>query len=327
MADTPPLVEVRDLVTQFARGTGLLGARREIVHALNGVSFDIGRHDTLGLVGESGCGKSTLARSVLRLVEPTSGQVRFDGRDILALDRNALRRQRRRMQMVFQDPDGSLNPRMSIGRAVREGIEVHRLAAGAEADRRVDALLAEVGLPAGSASRYPHEFSGGQRQRAGIARALAVEPEFLVCDEPVSALDVSVQAQVLNLFADLQARRGLSYLFISHDLAVIRHLAPRIAVMYLGRIVETGPADAIYRRPLHPYTQALLSAVPVPDPASRRARIVLAGDPPSPVSPPPGCPFHPRCQHPGKNDTCRTARPELREVAPGRRAACHLADR
>jgi oligopeptide/dipeptide ABC transporter ATP-binding protein len=327
LADTPPLVDVRDLVTHFVRGTGLLGARREIVHALNGVSFDIGAHDTLGLVGESGCGKTTLARSVLRLVEPTSGEVRFDGRDILALDPKALRRQRRRMQMVFQDPDGSLNPRMSIGRAVREGIEVHRLAAGAEADRRVEALLEEVGLPARSASRYPHEFSGGQRQRAGIARALAVEPEFLVCDEPVSALDVSVQAQVLNLFADLQARRGLAYLFISHDLAVIRHLAPRIAVMYLGRIVETGSADAIYRQPLHPYTQALLSAVPVPDPASRRARIVLAGDPPSPVSPPPGCPFHPRCQHPGKDDTCRTVRPELRELTPGRRAACHLADR
>ncbi len=321
------LVEVRDLVTHFTRRAGLFGARREVVHAVNGVSFDVAARQTLGLVGESGCGKTTLGRTVLRLIDRTAGEVHFDGQDVFALDPAALRRLRRRMQIVFQDPDSSLNPRLSIGRAVREGIEVHRLAEGAEADRRVDALLAEVGLPAGSAARYPHEFSGGQRQRVGIARALAVEPEFIVCDEPVSALDVSVQAQVLNLLVDLQARRGLSYLFISHDLAVIRHVAPRVAVMYLGRIVEQGPSDGIYQRPLHPYTQALLKAVPVPDPKSKRIRVVLAGDPPSPVHPPGGCAFHPRCQHPAKNEACRTERPELRELAPGHQVACHLADR
>jgi oligopeptide/dipeptide ABC transporter ATP-binding protein len=322
-----PLVAVTDLVTHFTRRTGFLGTRRETVQAVNGVSFDVAARETLGLVGESGCGKTTLGRTILRLVDRTSGEVRFDGEDIFALEAAALRRMRRRMQIVFQDPDGSLDPRQSIGRAVREGIEVHRLARGTDADRRVEALLEEVGLPAGSAARYPHEFSGGQRQRAAIARALAVEPEFLVCDEPVSALDVSVQAQVLNLLADLQARRGLSYLFISHDLAVIRHIAPRVAVMYLGRIVEHGPSDRIYRQPLHPYTQALLTAVPVPDPGKGRRRIVLAGDPPSPVNPPPGCPFHPRCQHPAKDDTCRTARPELRELGAGHFAACHLAGR
>ena len=322
-----PLLDVRDLVTHFVRRVGLLGRRREVVQAVNGVSFDIAARETLGLVGESGCGKTTLARTILRLADRTSGEVRFDGQDVFALEPAALRRLRRRMQIVFQDPDGSLNPRLSIGRAVREGIEVHKLAAGADADARVEALLAEVGLPAGSAARYPHEFSGGQRQRAGIARALAVEPEFIVCDEPVTALDVSVQAQVLNLLVDLQARRGLSYLFISHDLAVIRHVAPRVAVMYLGRIVEHGPSDAIYERALHPYTQALLTAVPVPDPKTRRARVVLAGDPPSAVHPPAGCPFHPRCQHPGKNETCRAVRPELRELAPAHQVACHLADR
>ena len=323
----PPLLDVRDLVTHFVRRVGLLGRRREVVQAVNGVSFAIAARETLGLVGESGCGKTTLARTILRLADRTSGEVRFDGQDVFALEPAALRRLRRRMQIVFQDPDGSLNPRLSIGRAVREGIEVHQLAAGADADARVEALLAEVGLPAGSAARFPHEFSGGQRQRAGIARALAVEPEFIVCDEPVSALDVSVQAQVLNLLVDLQARRGLSYLFISHDLAVIRHVAPRVAVMYLGRIVEHGPSDAIYERALHPYTQALLTAVPVPDPKTRRARVVLAGDPPSAVHPPAGCPFHPRCQHPGKNETCRAVRPELRELAPAHQVACHLADR
>jgi oligopeptide/dipeptide ABC transporter ATP-binding protein len=321
-----PLVEVRDLVTHFTRRAGLLGTRRETVQAVNSVSLDVARRETLGLVGESGCGKTTLGRTILRLIERTSGEVRFDGEDVFALPPEALRRLRRRMQIIFQDPYASLNPRMSIGRAVREGIEVHRLAAGREADRRVAALLEEVGLSADAAQRYPHEFSGGQRQRAGIARALAVEPEFVVCDEPVSALDVSVQAQVLNLLADLQARRGLSYLFISHDLAVIRHIAPRVAVMYVGRIVEAGPSGPIYTHPLHPYTQALLSAVPVPDPKTRRRRIVLAGEPPSAVHPPGGCPFHPRCQHPAKDETCRTARPELRELEPGHRVACHKAD-
>jgi len=323
---TPPLVEVRDLVTHFARRAGLLGTRKETVQAVNGVSLDVARRETLGLVGESGCGKTTLGRTILRLVERTAGTVRFDGEDVFALGPEPLRRLRRRMQIIFQDPYASLNPRMSIGRAVKEGMEVHHLAAGREAERRVTALLEEVGLSADAAQRYPHEFSGDQRQRAGIARALAVEPEFIVCDEPVSALDVSVQAQVLNLLADLQARRGLSYLFISHDLAVIRHIAPRVAVMYLGRIVEEGPSEPIYARALHPYTQALLSAVPVPDPKTKRQRIVLAGEPPSAVHPPAGCPFHPRCAHPGKDETCRAARPELRELEPGHRVACHKAD-
>ena len=320
-----PLLEVSDLVTHFRRRAGLFGTRQEIVQAVNGVSLVVARGETLGLVGESGCGKTTLARAILRLLEPTSGAVRFDGQDVLALEPAPMRAMRRRMQIIFQDPYSSLNPRMTIGRAVREGIEVHRLAEGAEADRRVLRLLDEVGLPADAVCRYPHEFSGGQRQRAGIARALAVEPEFIVCDEPVSALDVSVQAQVLNLLADLQARRGLSYLFISHDLAVVRHIAPRVAVMYLGRIVEEGPAEAIYARPKHPYTQALLSAVPVPDPKTKRSRIVLEGEPPSPVSPPSGCPFHPRCQHPAKDEQCRTLRPELRELGPEHGAACHKA--
>ena len=287
------------------------------------MSFAVGRKETLGLVGESGCGKTTLARAVLRLVDKTSGTVRFDGQDLFALAPAELRRMRRRLQIVFQDPYASLNPRMTIGAAIREGLTIHHLAEGAAADRRVRDLLDEVGLTADAAHGYPHEFSGGQRQRAGIARALAVEPELLVCDEPVSALDVSVQAQVLNLLMDLQARRGLSYLFISHDLAVVRHVAPRVAVMYLGRIVEEGPAEELYARPRHPYTQALLSAVPEPDPVTKRPRIVLPGDPPSPVNPPSGCPFHPRCPHPEKDATCVAVRPELVERAPASRVACH----
>jgi len=324
-ADTPvrPLLEVDALTVHFHRRTGLLGSHREIVQAVSGVSLAISRKETLGLVGESGCGKTTLARAVLRLVNKTSGTVRFDGQDLFALPPAELRRMRRRIQIVFQDPYASLNPRMTIGAAIREGLTIHKLAKGAAADRRVRELLDEVGLSANAADGYPHEFSGGQRQRAGIARALAVEPELLVCDEPVSALDVSVQAQVLNLLMDLQARRGLSYLFISHDLAVVRHVAPRVAVMYLGRIVEEGPAEELYARPRHPYTQALLSAVPVPDPLTKRPRIVLPGDPPSPVNPPPGCPFHPRCPHPGTDATCASLRPELEERAPALRAACH----
>jgi oligopeptide/dipeptide ABC transporter ATP-binding protein len=321
-----PLLEVRDLTVHFARRRGLFG-RAETVHAVSGVSLAIRKGETLGLVGESGCGKTTLARAVLHLIAPTSGSVRFDGEDVLALAPRPLRAMRRRMQIVFQDPWSSLNPRMSVGAQVREGLEIHHLAEGAEADRRVGELLEEVGLSRDAAPQYPHAFSGGQRQRIGIARALAVGPDLLVCDEPVSALDVSVQAQVLNLLADLQARRGLSYLFISHDLAVVRHIAPRVAVMYLGRIVEEGPAESIFTAPRHPYTQALLSAVPVPDPRAQRRRIVLEGEPPSPVNPPPGCPFHPRCQHPALDATCRTARPELEPVGPAHAAACHKAER
>jgi len=320
-----PLLEVSELVAHFPRRARLFGTRQEMVQAVSGVSLNVGKGETLGLVGESGCGKTTLARAILRLVEPTGGSVRFDGQDVLALKPAPMRAMRRRMQIIFQDPYASLNPRMTIGRAVREGIEVHHLAEGAQADQRVLQLLDEVGLPSDAVDRYPHEFSGGQRQRAGIARALAVEPEFIVCDEPVSALDVSVQAQVLNLLADLQARRGLSYLFISHDLAVVRHIAPRVAVMYLGRIVEEGPAEEIYSRPKHPYTQALLSAVPVPDPKTKRSRIVLEGEQPSPVNPPSGCPFHPRCQHPAKDDECRSSRPVLQALGTHHVAACHKA--
>jgi oligopeptide/dipeptide ABC transporter ATP-binding protein len=318
------LLDIRDLAVTFTRRRGLFG-KAEAVHAVNGVSLSIAKGETLGLVGESGCGKTTLARAVLRLIEPTSGSVRFDGQDILALPAAPMRRLRRRMQIIFQDPWSSLNPRMKIGAAIREGIEIHRLAEGAEADRRVASLLDEVGLPASAAALYPHAFSGGQRQRIGIARALAVEPELIVCDEPVSSLDVSVQAQVLNLLADLQQRRGLSYLFISHDLAVVRHIAPRVAVMYLGRIVEEGPADAMFSGPRHPYTRALLSAVPVPDPATKRSRIVLEGEPPSAVHPPSGCPFHPRCPHPMKNERCAAERPLLRPVG-ALQAACHYAE-
>ena len=324
MGNAPlPLVEVRDLVKHYAAG-GLLAKGRP-VRAVENVSFDVGRGETLALVGESGCGKSSVGRTILRLQEPTSGRATFDGTDIFALDRKALRRLRRRMQIIFQDPYGSLNPRMSIGAAVAEGIEIHGLAHGAEVGRRVAALLEEVGLDPGYARRYPHEFSGGQRQRIGIARALAVEPSFIVCDEPVSALDVSVQAQVLNLLADLQRDRDLSYLFIAHDLAVVRQIARRVAVMYLGRIVESGPTESLLASPRHPYTVALLSAVPEPDPTRRRSRIVLGGEPPSPSDPPSGCPFHTRCFHPARNDRCRTELPLLRPVGDTM-AACHYAE-
>ncbi len=318
------LLRVRNLVKHYTAG-GLFRARGKPVRAVDGVSFDVARAETLALVGESGCGKSSVGRTVLRLQEPTAGSALFEGTDIFALDRRELRRLRRRMQIIFQDPYGSLNPRMTVGAAVAEGIEIHGLASGAEVKRRVAALLEEVGLDPGYARRYPHEFSGGQRQRIGIARALAVEPAFIVCDEPVSALDVSVQAQVLNLLADLQRERGLAYLFIAHDLAVVRQIAQRVAVMYLGRIVEEGPTEELLRSPRHPYTVALLSAVPEPDPTVRRSRIVLGGDLPSPTDPPPGCPFHTRCFHPARDERCRTEVPPLRPVG-ATLAACHYAE-
>jgi len=318
------LLRVRDLVKHYSAG-GLFGGGGRPVRAVNGVSFDVARGETVALVGESGCGKSTVGRTVLRLQEATSGSVIFDGTDVFALDRVSLRRLRRHMQIVFQDPYSSLNPRMTVGAAIAEGIEIHRLASGAEVGRRVAALLEEVGLDAGYVRRYPHEFSGGQRQRIGIARALAVQPSFIVCDEPVSALDVSVQAQVLNLLADLQRERGLSYLFIAHDLAVVRQIAQRIEVMYLGRIVESGPTEPLLASPRHPYTVALRSAVPEPDPTRRRSRIVLQGDLPSPSSPPSGCPFHTRCFHPARNERCRTELPQLRPVG-ATLAACHYAE-
>jgi oligopeptide/dipeptide ABC transporter ATP-binding protein len=318
------LLSVRDLVKYYESG-GMFGRAAPPVRAVDGVSFDVAKGETLALVGESGCGKSSVGRTILRLHEPTRGQAFYDGVDIFSLDRKAMRELRRHMQIIFQDPYSSLNPRMTVGSAVAEGIEIHRLAPRREIPARVAALLEEVGLDPSYAKRYPHEFSGGQRQRIGIARALAVQPSFLVCDEPVSALDVSVQAQVLNLLSDLQRQRGLSYLFIAHDLAVVRQIAHRIAVMYLGHIVEEGPTDQLLSDPRHPYTVALLSAVPEPDPAAQRDRIVLSGDLPSPSKPPPGCPFHTRCFHPLKSERCRTEVPLLRPVR-GTIAACHYAE-
>jgi len=316
------LVEVRDLVKHYAgeRGWFGLGRPRPPVRAVDGVSLTIAAGKTLGLVGESGSGKTTVGRTMLRLQEPTRGTVVFDGKDVFALDAGPLRALRRKMQIVFQDPYSSLNPRMTVAETLREPLEIHGLTG------EVSALLDEVGLDAEFAKRYPHELSGGQRQRVGIARALSVAPQFIVCDEPVSALDVSVQAQVLNLLADLQARRRLTYLFIAHDLAVVRHIADDVAVMYLGKIVERAPATEIYAQPRHPYTRALLSAVPEPTPHTTKQRIVLSGDIPSPANPPPGCPFHPRCPHPLKSERCRSEPPPLREITPGHTAACHFAE-
>jgi oligopeptide/dipeptide ABC transporter ATP-binding protein len=322
-----PLLRVRDLKTHFPIRRGTFGRVRGHVKAVDGVSLDLWRGETLGLVGESGCGKSTTGRSILRLVEPTSGDVRFDGVDVRSLDRDGLRALRRRVQIVFQDPFGSLNPRMSVGAMLEEALKVHGLGGPNRRDRAVE-LLERVGLRSEHIDRYPHEFSGGQRQRLGIARALSVEPEFLVLDEPVSALDVSVQAQVVNLLEDLQRDLGLTYLFIAHDLALVEHVCDRVAVMYLGRIVEVARSEDLYATPRHPYTQALLSAVPRPDPAGRehRARIVLEGDVPSPSDPPPGCAFHPRCPHPAKDEACRSAFPVMEGDARGHFAACHHQD-
>ena len=317
-----PLLSVQHLTKHYARKSGLFGGEKSVVRAVDGVSFDVFPGETLGLVGESGCGKTTTGRAILRLIEPTSGEVTFDGQNVLTLDAGSLRRLRRKMQIIFQDPFSSLNPRMSIGAIVREGLTIHGMAEGAEADRRVKQLLDEVGLRPEYANRYPHEFSGGQRQRVGIARALSVEPTFIVCDEPVSALDVSVQAQVINLLQDLQRDRGLAYLFIAHDLSVVEHIADRVAVMYLGHIVELSTSRDLYREPLMPYTQALLSAVPVPDPAAKHDRIVLQGDVPSPANPPSGCVFHPRCHHPKRDAACAKIVPPLEEKAPGHFVAC-----
>ncbi|HET6702398.1 MAG TPA: ABC transporter ATP-binding protein [Gemmatimonadaceae bacterium] len=316
------LLSVRDLVKHFPITRGVFGRAVGAVRAVDGISFDVKQGETLGLVGESGCGKTTAGRAILRLIEPTSGQVTFDGADVLSLDPARLRALRRRMQIVFQDPFSSLNPRMTVGAIVREGLIIHELAEGAAAHARVKQLLEEVGLRPEYATRYPHEFSGGQRQRIGIARALAVEPRFIVCDEPVSALDVSVQAQVINLLQDLQRDRGLTYLFIAHDLSVVEHVATRVAVMYLGHIVELAGAEDLYAEPFMPYTQALLSAVPIPDPQKRKQRIVLTGDVPSPANPPPGCPFHPRCHHPAKDAACARITPPLETKADGHLAAC-----
>jgi oligopeptide transport system ATP-binding protein len=319
-----PLLEVKNLKVHFPVKRGMFQAAHEFVRAVDEVSFGIAPGETLGLVGESGCGKTTLGRAIVRLVEPTAGTVSLEGADITQLEGAALRAQRRKLQMIFQDPYGSLNPRMTVQDIVGEALDIHGLAENKSArQKRIAELLKAVGLDATYAQRYPHEFSGGQRQRIGIARALAVEPKLIVCDEPVSALDVSVQAQIINLLQDLQQQHGIAYLFIAHDLAVVEHISRRVMVMYLGKIVELAEARAIIRAPKHPYTQALISAVPVVDPDSKRQRIILPGDVPSPINPPPGCPFHPRC--PIAEDQCRAQVPALREIAPGHFAACHLA--
>jgi oligopeptide transport system ATP-binding protein len=317
------LIEVKDLFKYFPIHAGLMSRHVADVRAVDGVSFRIEEGETLGLVGESGSGKTTIGRLLLRLLPATKGEVIFESRDVLAMNRNEIRRLRRSIQIIFQDPFASLNPRMSIGEIIAEPLRIHGIASGKAVDERVQELLSLVGLQPYHANRYPHEFSGGQRQRVGVARALAVDPRFIVCDEPVSALDVSIQAQVINLLEDLQKKFKLTYLFIAHDLSVVRHISTRVAVMYVGKIVELADRDALYERPMHPYTQALLSAIPIPDPVleKRRKRIVLTGDIPSPVNPPPGCRFHTRC--PVAFERCKIEEPPLREYAPGHFAACH----
>jgi oligopeptide transport system ATP-binding protein len=316
------LVEVVGLKKYFAVGTGLFGAGADVVKAVDDVSFTIRRGETFGLVGESGCGKSTTGRCILRLIEPSAGQVRFDNQDMLTLEPNDLRRLRRDMQIIFQDPYSSLNPRMTVGQMVEEPLIIHRVGNRRERRSRVAELLGLVGLESAHAERYPHEFSGGQRQRIGIARALALNPRFIVCDEPVSALDVSVQAQVVNLLQDLQEQLGLTYLFISHGLSVVEHISTRVGIMYLGKLVEVASSEEIFHNPLHPYTRALLSAIPIPDPDARRERLPLAGDMPTAINLPSGCRFRTRC--PSAEPGCANSDPELVEISKDHFVACSV---
>jgi oligopeptide/dipeptide ABC transporter ATP-binding protein len=319
------LLEVKDLKTHFPIRRGVLNRTVGFVKAVDGVSFAIRKGSTLGLVGESGCGKTTVGRTLMRLIPATAGQVMFDGQDVLNLPSDEIKHLRQRIQIMFQDPYGSLNPRMTVEDIIGEGMSIHRIARGKERSRRVAEILSQVGLSPNYSDRFPHEFSGGQRQRIGIARALAVNPAFIVCDEPVSALDVSIQSQIVNLLQDLQEKFGLTYLFIAHDLAVVKHISDYVAVMYLGRIVEYASRDELYNTPLHPYTKSLLSAIPQPDPRRKSSRIVLKGEVPSPANPPKGCHFHPRC--PWAEDRCKIEDQKLEAKAPGHLAACWKTER